>query len=158
MTFSDSGPHIEGLKLFKKNNRPFVESFLQEPWFFNFDLSSTFSEEKNDLIKEKYIDDYKMSNLFLEKVKDLPQQKYISNKLINKEMADNRMLKDCFFRYFKFLFDKIFYEIYKNNYILYHINQQKISEIKFFTINIDLVNSSQINLLCTECLNTCFIG
>ena len=73
-------------------------------------------------------------------------------------MAENRLIKDCFFRYFKFLFERIFYEIYNNNNILYQLNQQKISEIKIFTINIDLDNSSHKNLLCVKCLNTCFIN
>lgn len=42
-----------------------------------FDLSSTFSEEKSDLIKEKYTEDYNMSYLLYQKIKKLPQKKYI---------------------------------------------------------------------------------
>ena len=31
LTFSNSEPHIEGLKLFKINNKLFVETYLEEP-------------------------------------------------------------------------------------------------------------------------------
>ena len=68
MAYSDSEPHIEGLKLFNKNNKPFIQTYLAEPWFFNFDLTSTFSEEKDDFIKHKFDEDRKMCQKFLEKV------------------------------------------------------------------------------------------
>ena len=78
MAYSDSEPHIEGLKLFNKNNKPFIQTYLAEPWFFNFDLTSTFSEEKDDFIKHKFDEDCKMCQKFLEKVTKLPLKQFMS--------------------------------------------------------------------------------
>ena len=157
MTFSDSEPNFEGLKLFKKDKKRFVDTYLKEPWCFIFYLNSTFSEEKNNnLIKNNYMDDYKMSNSFLEKIKKLPHQKYISNKREKKYINDINELHCNFFRCFKFFFEKMCLEIYKINSILFQIMNTQSSEIKFPIINIDLVKSSHENLLCEDCKCTCY--
>ena len=167
MTFSDSDPHIDGLKLLKKNNKSFVETYLKEPWCFNFDLSSTYSEENNGLIKDKYSDDYKMSGLFFEKIKQLSQKKYISKKHKKNEINIS-IIQNNFQKYIIFFFYRYFYEIYKNNCILsqiknnYEINNNNYlyhpikKEIKLLIIDIVQENTKQQNLLCEDCQCTCF--
>lgn len=53
------------------------------------------------------------------------------------------------------MFEKHFYEIYSNNWILSQINTQT-SEIKIITVDVVLVESSHKNLLCKKCQKLCF--
>ena len=69
---------IYRLKLFNQNNKPFVSTYLEEQWFFNFDLTSKFSEEKDDFIKHKFDEDCKMCQKFLEKVTKLSEIQFMS--------------------------------------------------------------------------------
>jgi len=132
----------------------FVDTYLKEPWYFNFYLNSEFLENEEQ-IKEYDIADDEMSNSLLEKIKLLPHNKYISKRR-GKDLDGNLELKDNFFRCFKFFFEKNFFEIYKNNILSQTMNNNTSSKIKFYIINIDLIKSSGENLLCEDCQCTCF--
>ena len=168
MAYSDSEPHIEGLKLFNKNKKPFIQTYLTDPWFFNFDLASTFSEEKDDFTKDKFEEDCKMCEKFLEKVTKLSFRPFIS-----KPKIDQSVLKKNILKFSIFYFEKKFFEIYglreileqtnqmKNIYIKKHNNwdylsKKEMTEITYTITNLGLGISSKPNLLCRSCECTCF--